>query len=132
MWAVLCSISSLINIASPWNGENFCRELKRSRVKHDSWSSFEKKLGIPPHSFDGSFVMIIRAFKYNFFINLGSTYSKKLLKSAIKFQMWSYNVLFYWKCSASLGFVWKLLDFWKQVLKGGSSDWAFWKRLLWM
>ena len=53
---------------------DFCREFKNSRGKHESWSIFEKKLGIPPHSVDDSFVMIIlpedskrfQAWKYNF------------------------------------------------------------------
>ena len=70
----MCSISTSINITSPWNGGNFCKESKKYRGKHESWSIFEKKLGIPPDSVDGSFVMIIlredpesfRAFKYNF------------------------------------------------------------------
>ena len=38
---------------------DFCGVFKKSPGKHESWSIFKKKLSIPAHSIDGSFVMNI-------------------------------------------------------------------------
>ena len=104
---------------------------------------FWKKLSIPSHSTDGSFVIAIlqadsgsfQLWKHIFFIDRGDTYLNKIIK---KCWLRSKNDLLIY-CSIEYVVQLELLPghFWtllhtsnydcKQVLNGGSSDWVYWK-----